>query len=275
MRLIVLTTLTMIAFAANSILNRMALATDAIGPSDFAMIRIFAGAVVLSALVYVRARRVVDLGEVSVLSAASLTLYVLAFSFAYVTLPAGLGALVLFGGVQVTMFAGALMSGETMPRARWLGAMIAFVGLVFVLAPTDSAPPVGGVLLMSASAVGWGLYSLYGRRVRQPLQATAGNFLMAVPVALLVGWLVTDGVAMRVDGVLLAAASGAITSGLGYALWYAVLPELGASKAAVAQLTVPIIALAAGILMLGESMTLQFAIAAILVLGGVTLSIRN
>ena len=276
MRLILLTALTMLAFAANSILNRAALAGGEAGPSSFAAVRLISGAVVLCLLVAMRdpglnwgrVRRAFNLGN-----AGALALYVLGFSFAYVSLDAGVGALILFGGVQVTMFAGALISGESVPRARWLGAGVALVGLAVLVWPGGAvALPLSGVALMAAAAVGWGLYSLRGRGGADPLATTAASFLLAVPAGLVIWGALPDG--MSWGGAMLAVTSGAVTSGLGYALWYTVLPGLGATRAAVAQLSVPVIA-AMGGLALGEALNGRFWVAAVLVLGGVGLSLRR
>ncbi|MHC0053751.1 DMT family transporter [Actibacterium sp. D379-3] len=272
MRLFLLTALTMIAFAANSVLNRLALADGGIGPASFAAIRLGAGAAVLVALSLAAGHGVRLLGRHRAGGALSLALYVLGFSFAYVSLPAGVGALVLFGGVQITMFAGAVLLKEPVPPQRWLGAVLAFAGLIWLLWPGGaSAPPLVACLLMGAAALGWGLYSLIGRGAADPLQSSAANFVLALPVGLLVLALWPDAVSVR--GAVLAVLSGAVTSGLGYALWYAVLPRLGAARAAVAQLTVPVIALAGGMVFLDEALTLRFAVASALVLGGVALSL--
>jgi drug/metabolite transporter (DMT)-like permease len=272
MRLILLTSLTMLAFAANSILNRAALAGGEAGPSSFAAVRLVSGAVVLCLLVALRdpgrIRRAMNAGN-----AGALALYVLGFSFAYVSLDAGVGALILFGGVQVTMFAGALIGGEPVPRARWLGAGVALTGLAVLVWPGGTvALPLSGVALMAAAAVGWGIYSLRGRGGTDPLATTAASFLLAVPAGLVIWGALPDG--MSWAGAVLAVLSGAVTSGLGYALWYTVLPGLGATRAAVAQLSVPLIA-AAGGLALGEALSGRFWIAAALVLGGVGLSLRR
>ena len=271
MRLILLTSLTMLAFAANSLLNRAALAGGEAGPASFAAVRLASGAVVLCLLVAAR-----DPGRlmraVSGVNAGALALYVLGFSFAYVTLDAGVGALILFGGVQVTMFAGALVSREAVPPARWAGAGVALAGLMVLVWPGVGASlPWAGVVLMAAAALGWGVYSLRGRGVADPLAGTAASFLLAVPVGVLAWGLSPD--AISAAGVVLAMVSGAVTSGLGYALWYSVLPSLGATRAAVAQLSVPLIT-AAGGLALGEAVTARFALAALLILGGVALSLR-
>ena len=201
-----------------------------------------------------------------------MALYILGFSFAYIWLDAGLGALILFGGVQITMFAGAIWAGERPSVRRWAGAAIAFGGLFYLLSPSTNAPNLVGAALMALAAFGWGIYSLLGRQVKRPLQATAANFLLAVPVALLVGSIAPDQTAAAPLGIALAIGSGAVTSGLGYALWYSILPQLARAQAAVAQLTVPVIAATGGALFLTESPSLEFVIASLLVLGGVALS---
>jgi drug/metabolite transporter (DMT)-like permease len=173
-------------------------------------------------------------------SAALLT-YLFGFSIAYLSLPAGVGALILFGMVQITMFAGAVLAREAVPLPRWVGAGVAFAGLVLLMAPGGAGVSAGHALAMAAAGVGWGIYSLAGRGQADALGATAWNFALAVPVGGALALALGDG-GMSAEGVTLAVISGAVTSGLGYALWYAVLPELGGSRAAVAQLTVPVLA---------------------------------
>jgi drug/metabolite transporter (DMT)-like permease len=280
MRLFVLVTLVMIAFAANSVLNRMALVEGDSGPAAFALVRLGAGALVLVGIAMWRAggvawpwlEREQGRGAGRFWGAAALALYVLGFSFAYVTLDAGVGALILFGGVQITMFAGAAIQREAMTRARLLGAAIAFGGLVVLLWPHGAAAPDPvGAGLMTAAALGWGIYSLLGRGSRDPLGATAANFALALPVAMLCFALFPD--TLDRQGIGLAVVSGAVTSGAGYALWYSVLPRLTASVAAVSQLSVPLIAFAGGLVLLDEPLTLRFALAAALVLCGIGLSL--
>lgn len=273
MRLFFLTALTMIAFAANSVLNRLALETGDMGPASFAAIRLTSGALMLAALVLWRDKGVTALRNgISWRGPAMLALYVLGFSFAYVTLDAGVGALILFGGVQITMFAGAVLAGEDIPANRWAGAALAFGGLVWLMWPQGGVAPDGtGAALMMAAAVGWGIYSLIGRQAGDPLTATATNFLLAAPVGLLVWALLPDAVSGR--GAWLAVISGMVTSGLGYALWYRVLPGLPAAVAAVAQLSVPVIAMAGGVAFLGEVPGPKFVVAAGLVMGGVVVSL--
>ena len=270
LRLAALTVLTMLAFAANSLLNREALADGQTGPAAFAMIRVVSGALCLWILVRLRSGPVRP--ALRPLGVLSLALYVLGFSFAYVTLQAGVGALILFGGVQVTMFAGAVAGGERVAWTRWAGAAVAFAGLVWLMWPgAQATPPVAGAALMVAAALGWGVYSLLGRGVPDPLAATASNFVFAAPLAVLVFAVVPDGATMQ--GALLAVVSGAVTSGLGYALWYTILPRLSATLAAVAQLSVPVIATAGGVALLGEELSARFVIATLLVLGGIGLSL--
>ena len=254
MRLFLLTALTMLAFAANSILNRMALEDGTTGPAAFAAIRLVAGALCLWALVAWRGGGMRPLWQPG--GAASLALYVLGFSFAYVSLPAGVGALIL---------------RETVPARRWAGAALAFGGLVWLLWPAGgAAPDPWGAALMAAAALGWGIYSLLGRGATDPMGATAGNFVFAAPLGLIVLAVLPD--TATAQGAVLAVLSGAVTSGCGYALWYAVLPRLGSTRAAVAQLCVPVIAAAGGLLLLGEGVSLRFAMASALVLGGVLLA---
>ncbi len=270
MRLFLLVALTMTAFAANSILNRLALATGAADPAAFAAIRTLSGAAMLATLVVFRSGWPVIAGPRRVSGTLSLTAYMLGFSFAYVSLDAGLGALILFGGVQITMFAAAVAGAERVPPGRWVGAVLAFAGLAWIVWPTNaSAPPPLYAGLMVVAAIGWGVYSLVGRKERDPLAATAANFICAAPIVLIVWAIIAD--EMTPLGIVLATTAGAITSGLGYTLWYAVLPRLERSVAAVAQLTVPVIALAAGAVFLGETVTLSLALASAVVLGGVAL----
>ena len=273
MRLFGLTLLTMIAFAANSVLNRVALAGELIDPASFAVIRLFSGAAVLALIVLTRSgTKPALLTSRRAASMAALLAYMLGFSFAYVSLDTGVGALVLFGGVQITMFAGALAMRERVPAAKWLGALIAAGGLAWFLwpAPGTGIDPVGASL-MGVAALGWGIYSLLGRGARNATAETAANFALAAPVSLLALLAVTPHVTL--PGVALAALSGILMSGLGYALWYAILPRLAASTAAIAQLSVPILAAIGGIVLLGEALTARFIIAAIIVLGGIGLSV--
>ena len=266
----------MLAFAANSVLNRMAVGAGLIDPVTYAVIRLAAGAIMLALLVL--GRRVLQGAAVwpgwtgRLAGVTGLLCYLFGFSAAYLTLDAGIGALILFGSVQITMFSGALVAREAVPRARWAGAGLAFAGLLVLIAPGGDVGASGSVVAMVLAGVGWGIYSLAGRGVADPLLATAANFVLALPVAVAIGAIVGLGHAPHPSGIGLAVLSGAVTSGMGYALWYGVVPRLGAARAAVAQLTVPILAAGAGAVWLGEGFGLRFAIAAALVLGGVALA---
>lgn len=297
MRLVALTAVTMVAFAANSLLNRAALSEDAIGPADFAAIRVASGAAMLALLLILRRgarrNRVPSATGGAALrpprpdSAAVLGLsaYMLGFSFAYVSLDAGVGALALFGGVQVTMFGAALLEGERPSARRWLGVAMGLAGLAALFWP--SGPETGGSVstapgafaLMIVAAVGWGVYSLRGRLSVDPLRATAWNFVYAAPLALLAPLVAplfaVDPTAPTPFGVGLAVLSGAGASALGYALWYALLPSLGATRAALSQLSAPVIALALGAALLGETIGVAAILAAALVLGGVAVGVSG
>ena len=275
MRLILITILALIAFAANSILVRIALEHEQIGPGAFAAVRLLSGAMMLGVLVALRGGVRGMIGHGSAYSATALFVYAVAFSFAYVTLDTGTGALILFGGVQVTMFFGAVVMGERPSRARWIGALVGLSGLAIMFGPTAGKPDLLGALLMSISALGWGVYSLLGRRVSVPLEATAANFLIAAPFGLLVWWLFPVGAEISRSGVLLAVASGALASGIGYAIWYSVLPQLKSTTAAIVQLSVPVIALGGGVILLGEALTWAFALSAPLIILGVLIAIRR
>ena len=267
----------MVAFAANSVLNRMALAGGHIEAVPFGTIRLVAGAIMLAGLCLVLRGRVRLIGPGRLWGVAALVVYIYGFSLAYAALDAGLGALILFGMVQLTMFTSAVLTREPLPPRRWIGAVLALGGLAWLMWPGQPAQ-IGVVhgALMAAAGVAWGIYSIVGRRAGDALTATAANFVLAVPVGVLALALIPGAAGPAWPsgpGWALAVVSGAVTSGLGYALWYSVLPRLPASVAAVAQLTVPVIALAGGALLLGETITPRVALACALVLGGVALSV--
>lgn len=276
MRLALLTLIAMLAFAANSILNRLGVAEAGMDPMAFAAVRVLSGAAMLWLLLRLRGPKPVSEPKGRLAGVIGLSAYLIGFSLAYAGLQAGLGALILFGCVQITMFAGALWSAEPVPARRWIGAGLAFAGLLFLLSPGIGAPSLPHAALMAIAGLGWGIYSLAGRGQADALAATAANFLATAPVVVLIAGalhLLGPGLALPSNGVVLAVLSGAVTSGLGYALWYSVLPGLGASRAAVAQLSVPVITALIGTALLGEAITLRFAICALLVLGGVALAL--
>lgn len=271
MQLILLTTLTMMAFAANSILNRMAVDGAGMAPMAFAAIRLVSGALVL----FVLARGpLVFKGRRRGVGVLALLTYAVGFSLAYGTLDAGLGALILFGMVQVTMFAAAVLGRDEVPLQRWIGGALAFGGLVWLLSPGEGAVPIGPAMAMALAGIAWGFYSLAGRGELDAVAGTAANFVLAAPLGLL-AWALVGGVGLSAAGIALAVLSGAVTSGMGYALWYRLVPQLGASRAAVAQLTVPVIAALGGALLLAEVPSLRLILSGALVLGGVALSLSS
>ena len=273
-----LTALAMLAFAANSLLCRLALQQGRIDPASFSAIRLAAGALTLAAVM--RGRRAVPApasaaGGAAWPSALLLFAYAALFSFAYVSLPAGTGALILFGAVQLTMLGAGLLSGERFAPGGWLGMALALAGLAALLLPGAAAPSLYGAALMAGAGAAWGGYSLRGRGAPDPLAATRASFVRAAPLALLLELLLVLRFATRVHadagGVGLALASGALTSGLGYVVWYAALRRLSALRAAVVQLSVPLLAAGGGVLLLGEAFTARLALAALAILGGIGL----
>lgn len=270
MRLALITAVVMVAFAANSVLNRAAVGAGEIDPLLFAVLRLGFGAAALWAFVGVRRRFAAPTRRALAIGSLSLLAYMIGFSLAYLRLDAGLGALILFGGVQVTMFAGAVVAGGRPGWPKWAGSGLALAGLAWLFLPGGSgaADPVFA-LAMAAAAVGWGVYSLNGRGAVDPLGATAANFAIAAVLAAPLLAVAGAGVGANGTDVALAAVSGIVTSGMGYALWYAVLPRLETTAAALSQLTVPVIAIAGGALLLGEPVGARVVLGAALVLGGV------
>ncbi len=274
MRLLLLTALTMCAFAANSILNRLAIDSGASDPASFAVFRVLSGAAVLWVLVLLRGAAMPLRSRRRIVGAGSLFLYMIGFSLAYLTLDAGLGALILFAVVQIAMFAVGAIMGATPTVRQVAGAGIALAGLTFVLWPSGSVQVDAlGAGLMVAAGLGWAVYSLAGRSEPDALAGTAANFVVALPITGLV--LVGMGGDWQMTGVgyLLAALSGGVTSGLGYALWYRVLPQLSPSVAAVVQLSVPVIAIVGGVVLLGEVAGPRLVAGTALVLGGIALAV--
>jgi drug/metabolite transporter (DMT)-like permease len=270
LRLGALVAAVMAAFAANSLLNRAAVGGGEIGALTFALIRTGAGAVTLTLLLALRRRaRFASLG-VTAVGALSLATYMIGFSVAYLRLDAGIGALILFGGVQFTMFAGGLIGGERPALRRWAGSLAALGGLAWMVWPAHgvAVDPLAA-LAMALAALGWGIYSLNGRRTTDPLAATAANFVLAVPLCAAALILAAEAIPATPPGIILALVSGAITSGLGYALWYTLLPRLTATAASLTQPSVPVIVLLGGALFLGEAVAPATMLAAALVLGGV------
>lgn len=261
----------MVAFAGNSLLCRVALRETSIDAASFTSIRLLSGALVLALLV--RCCRSAQVGGGNWWSAAALFAYAAGFSYAYLSLSAGTGALMLFGAVQITMIGRGLWGGERLHRWQWLGLTLALGGLVGLLLPGLAAPPLLGAVLMLLAGVAWGVYSLRGRQGGDPTRVTAGNFLRALPFALLLSLVNIQHSSWDLGGALYAVASGALASGVGYALWYSVLPALKSTTAATVQLSVPVIAALGGLLFLGEALTLRLLLASAAILGGIALVI--
>lgn len=272
-RVVLLTALAMIAFAGNSLLCRVALKETNIDAATFTSVRLLSGTVILALLVHVRHRS--GRGHGDALAALSLFTYAAGFSFAYISLSAATGALLLFGAVQATMISYGLWSGERMQMQQIIGLILALCGLVGLLLPGLSAPPLTGSLLMLLAGVAWGVYSLRGKGVADPLAATAGNFMRAVPYALVLSAIMWSRLSFDMPGLSYAVLSGAVASGLGYAIWYTALPLLKATVAASVQLSVPVIAAIGGVMFLGEAMSLRLLMAAVAILGGIALVIRG
>lgn len=270
-RIIVLTSLAMIAFADNSLLCRVALKHTSIDAASFTTIRLISGALML--WLVVQMRHGTHTGGGNWLPAFALLAYAAGFSFAYVSLPAASGALLLFGAVQATMIGYGVWKGERLLRLQPVGLVLAFGGLVGLLLPGLSAPPLAGSILMLGAGVAWGVYSLRGKGAGDPTRVTAGNFLRAVPIAAVLGVLMYDRTSLDSAGFGYAIMSGALASGIGYAIWYTALPELKAANAATVQLSVPVIAALGGIVFLGESLTLRLVLSSVAILGGIALVI--
>ncbi len=270
-RVIALTALAMIAFASNSLLCRVALKQTPIDAASFTTIRLISGAFMLWLVVRIRGGTYTGGGNW--LSASALLVYAAAFSFAYTSLTAATGALLLFGAVQTTMIGYGIWSGERLIRLQLLGLMLAFGGLIGLLIPGLSAPPFYGSLLMLCAGVSWGIYSLRGRGTGDPTRVTAGNFLRAAPIAIAMSILLINNASLNNVGVWYAIASGALASGIGYAIWYTALPGLKATQAATVQLSVPVIAALGGIVFLGEPISLRLVLTSVAILGGIALVI--
>jgi drug/metabolite transporter (DMT)-like permease len=271
---VILTSAAMLAFAANSLLCRLALQLKGIDPASFTSIRLVSGAITLAVIVQLRTGQP-SLRHADWLSAAMLFAYAAFFSYAYLTLSAGTGALILFGAVQLTMFSVGLHAGERFGFIAWLGLALAVAGLVYLVWPGVAAPPLFGAALMAIAGVAWGVYSLRGRGVADPLGATAGNFARATPFALLLNLIFLADTYADTAGIVLAIASGAITSGVGYVIWYAALRKLSAMRAATVQLSVPLIAAFGGVTFLSEAITPRLAAATVAILGGIALVLTS
>ena len=266
---LILTAAAMVAFAANSVLCRLALGAGLIDAASFATVRTISGAVMLGAILILRRKPVTAKPDWR--SVSTLYLYMVFFAFAYLSLSAGTGALILFGAVQLTMFTVALRSGEHFSPASWAGLVLAIAGLVYLVSPGLTAPDPLGAALMTVAGISWGFYSLVGRSAGDPTEATAHNFLYAVPLVVITNLVFITQFEATTGGIAYAVASGAVASGIGYAIWYAALKGLTGTAAATVQLSVPVIAAVGGVLLLSEAVTLRLVVASAATLGGVAM----
>ena len=266
-----LTTATMVCFAANSLLCRLALAPKLIDPASFTTVRVASAVAILALAVWQRRGHLPSLAYAKVSSVAALFAYLICFSFAYVRLSAGTGALILFTAVQLTMFGVALREGERFSATGWAGLAIASAGLLYLLLPGVSAPDLLGAILIALSGTAWGVFSLSARGVDHPIEANAINFLCCLPLAGAVNLFQIEEFHVSQAGIGFAVASGAVASGLGYVMWYLTLRHLSAARAASVQLAVPAIAAIGGALVLAEPVTVRLLLASAAMLGGIAL----
>lgn len=262
----------LVAFAANSVLCRVALGANRVDPASFTTIRLVSGAVTLLGVLWLTRGGEARVPRGNWLSAAMLFVYAAPFSFAYVGLQVGTGALLLFGTVQATMLAAGWQGGERPDPGVWIGLLLALAGLVVLVLPGLAAPPLWAALLMVIAGVAWGFYSLRGRGASDPLADTAGHFVRASLFSVVLSVVSIRALSVQGPGVWLAVASGALASGLGYVVWYAALRGLSATRAAMAQLAVPLLAAVAGTALLTERVTVRLVAASLLILGGVALA---
>jgi drug/metabolite transporter (DMT)-like permease len=272
---LLLTALTLVAFASNSLLNRLALGQKSIDAASYTTIRLITGAVLLFVIASFQRKPGRAILHGSWLSAMFLFLYAITFSFAYLSLTTGTGALILFGSVQVTMLVMALRSGERPQALEWFGLCLALGGLVYLVFPGLAAPSPLGSMLMVTAGIAWGFYSIRGRGTQDPLAETAGNFVYAVPMVLLIRLLTLGNIHVSTNGILLATLSGTLSSGVGYVIWYAALRGLTTTLAAIVQLSVPVIAAWSGVILLSENVSVRLLLAGMLILGGIGLSVLS
>jgi len=270
----ILTGLALIAFSANSVLCRLALGNSAIDASSFTVLRLLSGSIVLLVFIIGTKRNITDISAKGSWSASfMLFLYAITFSYAYISLDTGTGALILFGSVQITMILLSLISGTRLHFTEWAGVIIAFTGFVYLILPGVTAPSIIGFLLMTVAGIAWGIYTLKGRDSKSPLMDTAYNFFRTIPFLILLVMMTMTHVNYSSEGILLALLSGSITSGIGYTIWYIALGGLSSTQAAVLQLSVPVIAALGGIIFVSESITVRLSISTAMVLGGILIVI--
>ena len=269
LKVFLLTSCALAAFAANSVLCRFALGTGAIDAAGFTFIRLLSGVVALFLVLLIRTSSSPMNGKGSWPAGLMLFLYAVTFSYAYLELETGSGALILFGSVQITIIGVSIVRGNNLLPVEWVGLALAFAGLVYLFLPGVSAPSIQGLVLMSTAGAAWGMYTLLGRGSDNPLADTAYNFLRSMPLILVIVIFAFGNFQFTANGTILAIVSGALTSGLGYTIWYIALKDITATQAAVSQLAVPVIAALGGVIFMSEVITLRLTVAAFMILGGI------
>ncbi len=275
LKTIILTGLALIAFAANSILCRLALGSEAIDASSFTVIRLLSGIIVLLIIIGSTRNTTGVSTKGSWTASFMLFIYAVTFSYAYISLDTGTGALILFGSVQITMILRSLIAGTRLHFTEWAGVTIAFTGFVYLILPGVTAPSTIGFLLMTVAGIAWGMYTLKGRSSKSPLMDTAYNFFRTTPFVILLALITINHTNYSSEGILLALLSGGITSGIGYTIWYIALGGLSSTQAAVLQLSVPVIAALGGVIFVSEAITFRLIISATIILGGILLVIMG
>ncbi len=261
--------LALLAFAGNSVLCRLALGEGQIDAASFTVIRLLSGAVVLALILGASGKARTTTSRGSWLSAVMLFIYALTFSYAYISLDTGTGALILFGVVQITMILVSIVSGNRLHVSEWIGVVIAFIGFLYLVLPSLTTPSLNGFILMSLSGIAWAFYTLRGRQSKNPTVDTAYNFIRTAPLLLVLAIIGFQDANLSREGIVLATISGAIASGVGYIIWYIALGGLSATQAAVIQLLVPVIAAAGGVVFANEIISARLVWSSVMVLGGI------
>ena len=271
LRTIAFTIFSLIAFAGNSILCRLALGENQLDAASFTIIRLLSGIIMLLLISQSFGSGRSQLKKANWLSSAALFLYAVAFSYAYLSLDTGTGALILFGAVQITMILASLISGNRLYFAEWIGCAIAFSGFVYLVLPSVTTPSFQGFVLMTLSGIAWGVYTIRGRSSQQPINDSATNFLYTLPFILTLLIIEYQNSELSQQGILLAVLSGALASGVGYTAWYMAVRNLATVQASIVQLLVPILAATGGVLFAGEIISLRLVISSLMILGGIVL----
>lgn len=268
---LVFTILAMIAFAANSVLCRLALGNNTIDASSFTILRLLSGTLVLMTIIGLKYNKKRTTSKGSWIASSMLFLYAITFSFAYITLDTGTGALIMFGSVQITILLLSFITGTRLHLSEWTGVAIAFTGFVYLVLPGVTSPSLAGFILMTIAGFAWGIYTLKGQGSDAPLMDTSYNFLRTMPFVIILTIIALQNVSFTTEGIILAVLSGGIASGIGYMIWYVALGGLSSTQAAVVQLSVPVLAAMGGVIFMSEAVTLRLTISSLLILGGILL----